>query len=105
MTSPGSLRPIHSPSIPTPTESDSSFVTSRAPTDRQIVPRSRTLAPVEPIEEMEEKETMSTNAQILTNPTLEQCFFQAVQAVIDRALSIDLTLHAGRFGRRVILSF
>jgi hypothetical protein len=39
---------------------------------------------------MEEKERMSTNAQIVTNSTLEQCFSRSVQAVVDRALSIVL---------------
>jgi predicted ribosome-associated RNA-binding protein Tma20 len=74
MTSPSSYFQIHSPSIPTPTESNSSFHTLRTPTDHQIVP----LARCEPVEEMEEKEIMSTNAQIVIF-TLEQRFFPSLR--------------------------
>jgi hypothetical protein len=78
MTSSSSYFRIHSPSIPIPTESDSSFQAFRTPTDHQIVtgpPQRFPLAPVELAEEMEEKRGMSTNAQIVANSALEQCFY------------------------------
>jgi CheY-like chemotaxis protein len=71
MTSPISNFRIHSPSIPTPTQSDSSQHALLTPTDHQSVP----VACIELVEETEEKERMSTNAQNLTNPTLERYFF------------------------------
>jgi hypothetical protein len=58
MTSPSSYFQIHSPSIPTETESDSSFHAFRAPTDHHIVPRPPQFFPLarfELAEEMEEK--------------------------------------------------
>jgi len=72
MTSSNSSFAIHSLSISTPTESDSSFHALHSLTDHQIVP----LPCFEPAEEMEEKEIMSTNSQILTTSSLERCFSQ-----------------------------
>jgi hypothetical protein len=73
MTSPSSHLRIHSPSIPTPTESDSSSITLHTPTDHQIVP----LARLELVEETEEKEIMSTNAQIAIS-ALEHRFYRSL---------------------------
>ena len=61
-----------------PTESDSSSLALHTPTDHQIAP----LARLELVEEMEEKERMSTNAQIVTNSTLEQCFSRLPRNVV-----------------------
>src|ERR1700685_3626569 len=79
MTSLNSSFKIHSPSIPTPTESDSSFLTLLARADHQIVPLSQCfpLARFELIEEKEENEEMSTNSQNLANSDLERCLFAA----------------------------
>src|ERR1700676_5062366 len=72
MTSPTSHFQLHSPSIPTPTQSDSSQPALLTLTDHQSVP----LACFELMAETEEKEIMSTNAQNLTNPSLEHRFFR-----------------------------
>jgi hypothetical protein len=74
MTSLSSPFQIHSPSIPTPTESESSFRKFLTPTVHQIIPLSRcfSLVRFELTEETVEKERMSTNSQILVNLDLER---------------------------------
>src|SRR5260221_148634 len=79
MTSLSSPFQIHSPSIPTPTESDSSLLAILTPTDHQIVPGPPQSFP-SLVEEMEEKE-MSTNSQNPTNSDSEQRLFSSLRDV------------------------
>ena len=91
MTSPSNPFRIHSPSIGLPNRIR--LIVPRVPDSdgHQIVPRSQcfpSLARFELVEEMEEKERMSTNAQIVTNSTLEQCFCYGGQSERTRRAGI-----------------
>src|SRR5258708_36835335 len=70
---------IHSTSILTPTEADSSHLAILTPTDHQIVPGPPQSFP-SLVEEMEENE-MSTNFKILANLDSEQGLFSSLRNV------------------------
>jgi hypothetical protein len=89
MTSLSSSFQIHSPSIPTPNESDSSLRAFLTPADHPIFPLSQSVSRVELVEETAEIEEYQ-QIQNLANLSLEQrlCSRDAEQTGVAKLLSL-----------------